>query len=58
MYANPDAKILKVNGVEPSVENIKNGKYPFTVSFYAITRGEPMGNVKTLIGCSPLRGRR
>ena len=49
MYANPNAKILKVNGVEPSIENIKSGAYPFTVSFYAITRGEPTGNVKTLI---------
>ena len=49
MYANPDAKILKINGIEPSIENIKSGKYPFTVSFYAITRGEPTGNVKTLI---------
>ena len=49
MYANKDAKILKVNGVEPSIENIKNGNYPFTVSFYAITRGEPTGNTKTLI---------
>lgn len=49
MYANKDAKILKVNGVEPSVENIKNGSYPFTVSFYAITRGEPTGNAKRLI---------
>lgn len=49
MYANPNAKILKVNGIEPSIENIKSGAYPFTVSFYAITRGEPTGNVKTLI---------
>ena len=49
MYANLDAKILKVNGIEPSVENIKSGKYPFTVSFYAITRGAPTGNIKTLI---------
>ena len=49
MYANKDAKILKVNGIEPSIENIKSGAYPFTVSFYAITRGEPTGNVKTLI---------
>lgn len=49
MYANPDAKILKVNGVEPSLETIQNGNYPFVVDFYAITNGEPKGSSKQLI---------
>jgi len=49
MYANPDVKLLKVNGVEPSIENIQNGNYPFTGDFYAVTNGEPRGNVKLLI---------
>lgn len=49
MYPNPRAKLLKVDGVEPSAENISNGSYPFTVEFYAVTRGEPQGNVKALI---------
>lgn len=49
MYPNPDAKLLKIDGVEPSVENIKNGSYPFTVNFYAVTNGQPQGNTKKLI---------
>ena len=49
MYANPDVKLLKVNGVEPSIENIQNGSYPFVADFYAVTNGEPEGNSKLLI---------
>jgi len=50
MYANPDAKLLSVNGAEPSVENIQNGSYPFVADFYAVTNGEPQGSSKVLIG--------
>lgn len=49
MYANPDAKFLRVDGVEPSVENIRNGRYPFTGDFYAVTDGEPQGSARRLI---------
>lgn len=49
MYANSDAKLLKVNGIEPSIENIRNGTYPFIADFYAVTNGEPEGNAKLLI---------
>ena len=49
MYKNPDAKLLAVNGAEPSIENIKNGSYPFVADFYAVTNGEPAGNSKLLI---------
>jgi len=49
MYANPDAKLLQVNGVEPSIENIQNGSYPFIGDFYAVTNGAPEGNTKLLI---------
>jgi phosphate transport system substrate-binding protein len=49
MYANPDAKLLKVNGIEPSIENIQNGSYPFVGNFYAVTNGEPNGNTKLFI---------
>ncbi|MDR1083387.1 MAG: substrate-binding domain-containing protein [Deltaproteobacteria bacterium] len=49
MYANPEAKLLKVNGIEPSAENIQNGSYPFAGDFYAVTNGEPEGNTKLLI---------
>ena len=49
MYANPGVKLLKVDGVEPSIENIQNGEYPFIGDFYAVTNGEPAGNTKLLI---------
>lgn len=49
MYSNPDTKLLSVNGYAPTAENISNGNYPFVANFYAVTNGEPTGNVKTLI---------
>jgi len=49
MYPNDQAKLLRVNGVEPSVGNIQDGSYPFVADFYAITNGEPHGNSKLLI---------
>ena len=49
MYPNPETKLLAINGVAPTAENISNGTYPFTVNFYAVTNGAPTGNVKNLI---------
>lgn len=49
MFANPNAKMLSIDGVKPSIENIRNGSYPFTANFYAVTNGEPSGNSKRLI---------
>lgn len=49
MYTNPDTKLLSINGIEPSIENIQNGSYPFVANFYAVTNGEPEGNTKLLI---------
>ena len=49
MYANPAAKLLSINGVEPSTENIQNGSYPFVADFYAVTNGQPQGDIKLLI---------
>ena len=49
MLYNPDCKILSVDGVAPTNENIKSGAYPFTVRFYAVTNGAPSGNAKRLI---------
>ena len=49
MYPNANAKLLQVNGIEPSVANIQNGTYPFCGDFYAVTNGKPEGNAKHLI---------
>jgi phosphate transport system substrate-binding protein len=37
MKANTDIKLLAIDGIEPSPENIASGQYPFTASLYAIT---------------------
>jgi phosphate transport system substrate-binding protein len=37
MKANPDIKLLEINGIEPNSKNIANSTYPFTASLYAIT---------------------
>ena len=37
---NPDIKMLSVDGVVPTAENIKNGKYPIVTPIYAVTYEE------------------
>lgn len=37
MIKNNKIKLLNLNGVSPTVENIKNDTYPITNSFYAVT---------------------
>lgn len=49
MWTNPDSKILSVDGVYPTDDNIKSGAYPFSVQFYAVTNGQPTGNVAKLL---------
>ena len=47
---NPIVKFLKVDGVEPNVENIKNDKYPITATLYAVTyKDNENENVSKLI---------
>ena len=38
MVANDNVKMLSVNGVYPSAENIMNGSYPISASFYVVYR--------------------
>ena len=37
-------KLLAVDGITPSEENIRNGTYPFTVNLYAVVRGDRRSN--------------
>ena len=37
---NPDIKVLSVDGVAPTAENIKNGSYPIVTPMYAVTYEE------------------
>ena len=40
MVANSGVKMLKLNGVYPSAENIQNRSYPIVAQFYAIYRAD------------------
>lgn len=44
-----DVKILHLNGVTPTKENVINNKYPFPRPVYLTTNGEPTGNLKKFI---------
>ena len=47
---NPDIKLLSIDGIYPSVENIKNGSYPITAQLYAVTyEGNDNENVEKLL---------
>ena len=37
---NPDIKVLSVDGVAPTAENIRNGSYPIVTHMYAVTYEE------------------
>lgn len=42
-------KMLKVDGVSPTKENIMKGKYPLYRPLYLTTKGEPTGEIKNFI---------
>lgn len=47
---NPNIKMISIDGIGPTVENIKNGTYPVTTSLYAVTyKGNDNENVQKLI---------
>ncbi|MDU1891414.1 MAG: substrate-binding domain-containing protein [Dysgonomonas sp.] len=49
MIGNNQIKLIKVNGIEPSKETIRSGKYPFVGDFYAITTDTNNKNVEDFI---------
>ncbi len=46
---NPDIKLLAIDGVAPTVENIRSGEYPFTVEVYAVTTRHESENTRKLL---------
>ena len=47
---NPDIKMIAVDGIEPTAENVRNGKYPIITSTYAVTyEGQTNENVDKLL---------
>lgn len=49
MNPNSGIRLLDVNGVPPTVDNIRNGTYPLTGDFYATTAGSQNPNTAKLI---------
>ena len=49
MNPNQNIKILAIDGIEPTVENIRTGAYPFTVDVYAVTAGSNNENIPKLL---------
>lgn len=43
-------RLLAIDGVEPTPENIRNGTYPFVTDAYLTTVGSPTGDVARLAG--------
>ena len=49
MNANPAIKLLTIDGVAPTADNIRNGTYPLTSNFYVVTAGPPTGATAQLV---------
>lgn len=44
-----DVKLLALDGVAPTAENVENGSYPLADSFYAVTRSDANENTAALL---------
>jgi len=49
MVKNNEIKLLKINGINPGRQTIRNKAYPFTATIYAVTAGSPNPNAQKLI---------
>jgi phosphate transport system substrate-binding protein len=49
MNPSSNIKLLAIDGVEPTVENIRTGAYPFTVDVYAVTVGPQSDSTRELL---------
>ncbi|MDR0221898.1 MAG: substrate-binding domain-containing protein [Lachnospiraceae bacterium] len=49
MKPNENIKLLAINGIEPTIETIRTGTYPFTVEVYAVTAGSTNENTEKLL---------
>lgn len=49
MVANDQIKLLSINGVAPTTENIENGTYPLASYFYAVTRSDAGESTNALV---------
>lgn len=44
MYLSDEIKLLKVDGVEPNNDTIKNGEYPILTAYYIVNRKDDMSS--------------
>ncbi len=44
-----DVKLLDINGIAPTLENIENGTYPLASNFFAVTRNDADANTLALL---------
>ena len=49
MVQNDQIKLLSLNGVAPTLENIENGTYPIASEFFAVTRKDATENTKKIV---------
>ncbi|EME8538387.1 PstS family phosphate ABC transporter substrate-binding protein [Salmonella enterica] len=49
MKINNGIKLLAINGISPTIENIHNGTYPYTVDVYMVTRKHPTAETQKLV---------
>jgi phosphate transport system substrate-binding protein len=49
MQNSAGIRLLAVGGIEPSLENIRNGTYPFTVDVFMVTAGKPKPSTRQLM---------
>ena len=49
MKPNDNIKLLAIDEIEPTIENIRYGNYPFTVNVYAVTAGSTNKNTEIFI---------
>ncbi|MBQ4052309.1 MAG: substrate-binding domain-containing protein [Clostridia bacterium] len=49
MVQNNQIKLLSVNGIAPTEENVANGTYPIASEFYAVTRKDCSENTQKLL---------
>ena len=49
MVNNNQIKLLSVDGIAPTAENIENGTYPLTSAFYAVSRSRRSKNTENVI---------
>lgn len=38
LYVNENIRVLAIDGVEPTPDNLRSGRYPYTVCYYAVYR--------------------